>query len=204
MSFGYLGDTSTKIKQVKKNDGILTPSDVVDLQSKGHLGGSLELIESQTHSTNVTAVDFTSIKESAYSVHFLTFENVVFDTANVPALRFRESGTWEDSAGYYTMENWLSTAGESEVRETDHSFIFLGNDTLGETNGSVYIYGAGNSATYTFTTHNHIDWDASRFVRTYGGASLAQTSLVNGIRFCGSGGANLTAFTINLYGLKEV
>ena len=197
----YIG---TQPNNVLKNTGIYNPSEILQLTKEGSWGGSLELIESQTHSTNVTAVDFTSIKESAYSVHFLTFENVVFDTANVPALRFRESGTWEDSAGYYTMENWLSTAGESEVRETNHSFIFLGNDGLGETNGSVYIYGAGNSATYTFTTHNNIDWDASRFVRTYGGASLAQTSLVNGIRFCGSGGANLTSFTIKLYGLKEV
>ena len=197
----YIG---TQPNNVKKNTGIYNPNEILQLTKEGSWGGSLELIESQTHSTNVTAVDFTSIKESAYSVHFLTFENVVFDTANVPALRFRESGTWEDSAGYYTVENWLSTAGESEVRETNHSFIFLGNDGLGETNGSVYIYGAGNSATYTFTNHSNVDWDASRFVNTYGGASLAQTSLVNGIRFCGSGGANLTSFTINLYGVKQI
>mgnify|MGYP001375150732 FL=1 len=33
MSFGYLGDTSTKIKQVKKNDGILSIDDVLQLES---------------------------------------------------------------------------------------------------------------------------------------------------------------------------
>ena len=63
MSYGYLGDTSTKIKQVKKNDGILTPSDVLDLESKGHIGDSLQFIANQTHSSDVSTIDFTSIKD---------------------------------------------------------------------------------------------------------------------------------------------
>ena len=32
MPYGYLGDTSTKIKQVKKNDGIITASEACDLE----------------------------------------------------------------------------------------------------------------------------------------------------------------------------
>ena len=50
MSYGYLGDSSTKIKQVKKNDGIITASEAFDLETKGHLGGSWELIQTQSHS----------------------------------------------------------------------------------------------------------------------------------------------------------
>ena len=48
MSYGYLGDTSTKIKQQKKNEGIFTPSEALDLDVLGHLGGAIELIQSQT------------------------------------------------------------------------------------------------------------------------------------------------------------
>ena len=39
-----------------------------------HWGGTLELIEEQTVS-GVSAVNFTSIKENVYDVHFLTTTN---------------------------------------------------------------------------------------------------------------------------------
>ena len=48
MSFGYLGDTSTKIKQQVKNQGVISVSEAYELEKAGHLGGSLELIASNT------------------------------------------------------------------------------------------------------------------------------------------------------------
>ena len=69
MSFGYLGDTSTKIKQHRKNEGILTPQDVIDLEPKNHLGQSLELIESKNLTgTTPSSIAFESIKESEYKI----------------------------------------------------------------------------------------------------------------------------------------
>ena len=65
MSYGYVGDTSTSIKQQVKNAGVLSVSDVLDLEGKGQLGGSLELIEEQTVSS-VTTVDFLTIKENKF------------------------------------------------------------------------------------------------------------------------------------------
>ena len=70
MSYGYIGDTSTSINQQVKNAGVLSVSDVLDLKGKGHLGGSLELIEEQTFSA-VSSVAFTNIKEDAYDVHVI-------------------------------------------------------------------------------------------------------------------------------------
>ena len=35
MSYGYIGDTSSSIKQQKNNAGVLSVSDVLDLESKG-------------------------------------------------------------------------------------------------------------------------------------------------------------------------
>ena len=211
MSYGYLGDSSTKIKQVKKNDGIITASEAFDLESKGHLGGSWELIQTQSHSGNVSAVDFTSIKEGKYDVHCLLIANVVFNsgsTQDVPAIRLREAGTWEESTGYQTGEFWMASSNTfAEVRETDHDFIFIGNDCAGPWNATVHIYGAGDSAKYTLTNHYSTDQDADngRFVQTFGGAQLKQTSVVDGIRVLGGDSATaMSSFKISLYGLKQI
>ena len=72
MSFGYLGDTSTKIKQVKKNQGVLSISDVYELEKLGHIGGSLELLQTISISSSTATADFTNIKEDVYDVHLLT------------------------------------------------------------------------------------------------------------------------------------
>ena len=61
MSFGYIGDL-TKINQIKKNQGVIDLDESFDLQSSGHLGGSLELIETQTVTSDTAQVDFTNIK----------------------------------------------------------------------------------------------------------------------------------------------
>tara|TARA_R100000773_G_C4132132_1_gene62519 strand:- start:13 stop:234 length:222 start_codon:yes stop_codon:yes gene_type:complete len=71
MSFGYIGDISTKIKQQVKNEGILSVTELLELEKDGFLGGSLELIEQQNYSSTVTAIDFTSIKGNIYDVHLL-------------------------------------------------------------------------------------------------------------------------------------
>ena len=64
MSYGYIGDTSSSIKQQVKNAGVLSMSDVLDLESKGHLGGSLELIETQTFSRDSDWYSFEKISSN--------------------------------------------------------------------------------------------------------------------------------------------
>ena len=59
MPYGYLGNAPN---QIKNNSGVFTVSDINELEAKGHWGGSLELIQSQTISGDVAQVDFTSIK----------------------------------------------------------------------------------------------------------------------------------------------
>ena len=71
MSFGYLGDTSTKIKQQVKNQGVISISEAYELEKAGHLGGSLELIAEQTTSGSQN-YNFTSIKENKYEKVFVS------------------------------------------------------------------------------------------------------------------------------------
>ena len=65
----YLG---TQPNDVKKNTGLYTPSEILQLTKDGSWGGSLELIESQTISSATASINFTNIKGAKYDVHFLT------------------------------------------------------------------------------------------------------------------------------------
>jgi len=204
----YIG---TQPNNVKENIGLYTPNEILQLEKDGNWGGSWELIQTQSHSGNVSAVDFTSIKESVYDVHCLLIANVVFNsgsTQDVPAIRLREAGTWEESTGYQTGEYWMSSSNSfSEVRETDHDFIFIGNDCAGPWNATVHIYSAGDSAKYTLTNHYSTDQDADngRFVQTFGGAQLKQTSVVDGIRVLGGDSATaMSSYKMSLYGMKQI
>ena len=71
MAFSYVGNFPN---QQFRNSGIYSLDDLNNLESVGELGGSLELIESQTI-TNSTG-DFTNIHENEYKVHFATYHNM--------------------------------------------------------------------------------------------------------------------------------
>ena len=209
MSYGYLGDTSTKIKQVKKNDGILTTSDVLDLESKGNLGGSMELIESQIYSSGtISAVDFTSIKGAKYDVHFLTWSNVDFASEEVPALRFFENGVIETASVYqFATQGYGSGGTFTESKSTGETYLQLGNYTNDNTNGYVYIYNANNSSKYTFISSQSMDDDqdsSPQSIGYFGGGVLPQASKVDRIRFTGSASVNFSSYTLKLYGVKQI
>ena len=68
MPFGYTGQNQPK--QTVSNSGVFSITDVAELQSQGKLGGSLELIETQT-ATGVSVVDFTDLKN--YDTHYVSF-----------------------------------------------------------------------------------------------------------------------------------
>ena len=71
--------------------------------------GKLELIETQTYSSATANIDFTSIDESKYNVHFMTFNNVITSGGASPDLsvRFYESGvleTYDKNGKKYIMK----------------------------------------------------------------------------------------------------
>ena len=56
----YLG---TQPNDVKKNTGLYTPSEILQLTKDGSGGGSVELIQEKTYARWVTLVDVHSIQE---------------------------------------------------------------------------------------------------------------------------------------------
>jgi hypothetical protein len=202
----YLG---TQPNDVKKNTGLYTPSEILQLTKEGSWGGSLELIEEQTYSSAVSFVDFTSIQENKYDVHFMTFNNVDYASEQVPALRFYESGVLESAGVYqYAEQQCQSNGSFAESKDTASTFLGLGNYAVGASNGYCYLYNLGNSSKYSFISFHNVNTDAdaspSEAVADFGGGVLPQASTVDGIRFTGAGGANFSSFNIKLYGVKQI
>jgi hypothetical protein len=197
MAYGYLGQNTPN--QTVNNSGVYSITDSSNLQSQGKLGGSLELIQEQTVSS-VTDVDFTSIQQNKYDVHFATWQ---FEKAvGRMDIRFYESGVLETGNVYQYARQTGQTGGTfAESKSTGFGGIPI---DVGMTNkqsqGYIYFYNLGNSAKYSFATLQSFIED---YGFTFGGGVLPQTSAVDGIRFRNVDTANITG-TLKLYGVKQI
>ena len=201
----YLG---TQPNDVKKNIGLYTPSEILQLTKDGSWAGSLELIEEQTTS-GVSSLEFTSIKENVYDVHFLEIIDFqpITDVTDC-RIRFFESGV-EESASVYQFAYQFGTSGGtfSEVKNTSESYLRAtfntGNATNEKANSYNYFYNLGNSAKYSFQTMQTVLADNNTaFNMAFGGGVLPQTSTVNQIKLFNASG-NFTC-TAKLYGVKQI
>ena len=205
MPFGYIGQNQPK--QNVKNEGVLSSFDISLLEKNNHASGSYELIQSQT--VNDTYVNFTSIKESEYDVHYVTWHQVKdFSTSGANfGLRMFESGTLETASVYHGAQVEQKTSSQNYNPKGTYSFIFLsqGSLTSGEsTSGYAYIYYAGNSNEYTYVTDHSITEDpVGTAAFAYGGGVLPQTSTVDGFNFSSVNGSAQFTGVISLYGVKK-
>ena len=214
MSFGYIGDTSTSVKQQVKNKGILTTQESFDLERQGFLGGSLELIEEQTVS-GVSTVDFTSIQEQKYDVHFLTFNNVTptVTGSSYHNVRFSNDGgsTYENSTNYdYANQYGGTSAGDfnelksATATEIGDIFLVTGTDTEIAGNGYMYFYNLGNSSKYSFTTHQTMTQiNSSSSYMYFGGGVYHIAETINAIRWFSDSSRTFNG-NFKLYGVKQI
>jgi len=172
--------------------------------------GKLELIETQTVTTSVASVDFTSIDESTYNVHFVTVNNLLFsDASGNEALSFQlyESGTLETASVYQYAQQYGTSGGSFlEQKSTGTAYPLLsisaGSSGRDVTNCYAYFYNLGDSSKYSFST-NHTTHAKSDLRFAFSSSVLPQTSTVDGIRFRSINTANITQGTISLYGIAE-
>jgi hypothetical protein len=192
----------TQPNEVKKNTGLYTPSEILQLTKDGSWGGSLELIQEQTVSS-VTTVDFLTINENKYDVHLLTYDNITKSSDSNIAVRFYENGVLETASVYEAAYQEGQTGGTfQEIKSTSYSSLKLevaNQQHMGV--GYSYFYNLGNSSKYSFQTMQTICDDNPVFKMFFGGGVLPQASLVNGLRVLAS-----TSFsgTIKLYGVKQI
>ena len=201
----YLG---TQPNDVKKNTGLYTPSEILQLTKDGSWGGSLELIETKSIS-GVSSAIFTSIKENVYDVHFL--EIIDFQPATDGTdcrIRFYESGVEESASVYqFAFQFGMASGTFQEVNDTSESYLRAtfntGNATNEKAHSYNYFYNLGNSTKYSFQNMQTVLTNSNtEFNMAFGGGVLPQASTVNQIKlFNGSGNFSCTA---KLYGVKQI
>jgi hypothetical protein len=171
--------------------------------------GGLQLIESKSFS-GVAQVDFTSIKESQYDVHFVQMINMETTSTGHPQaskmqLRFSNDGgsSFESGSSAYAWGfKYIATNGNSgeSKDDADTSFEISPRANSGEpVSLGMYIYGAGNSSFYTsIGLQTTASIDQKEFF--YGGGTYNAKETINALRFYNA--YNMTG-TLNLYGVKQ-
>ena len=204
----YLG---TQPNNVKKNTGLYTPSEILQLEKDGHWGGSLELIETQTISSDTAQVDFTNIKGAKYDVHVLQASNIKNASDNQQfAIRMSVGGTFDTDNDYQRAIFTISAdGGTDESRDSNINNIFFtlnqGNATNEKGNGYAYFYNLHNSSKMSFVTLQTTTINVNgHYKMNFGGGVYDQTASVDGIRIFMSNGSNIESGVFKLFGIKEL
>ena len=197
----YLG---TQPNDVKKNTGLYTPSEILQLTKDGSWGGSLELIEEQTVSSATSSINFTNIKGSQYDVHFLTI--LGYETngggSELVLIRFsNDSGSSYESSNYQNAQQVCATSGSfSVISGTSDSAIQLSyTNNTEQSNNYVFLYNLNNSSKYSFATFHGLKQGADI---SFGSGVYAVSETINALQV--TTGVACDVATIKLYGVKQI
>ena len=206
--YGYVG-VDIPAQSFGSNKGVFNPAEINELVSdnKWTTFGQLELIETQTVS-GVASVDFTSIDESTYNVHFLTINNLTTVNDEVwMRAKFYESGVLETASVYqYAHQYGFATGTFGEGKGTSSGSIQFGANVGNATNESgasyLYFYNLGDNSKYSFATYQDVSVNQSHyFLMNFGSGVMTQASTVDGIQFSLTSG-NIDTGTFSLYGIR--
>ena len=203
--YGYIGKEVTQA--FRDNKGIFTPQDIIELdqENKWTNFGQLELIESQTVSSSVSSVEFTSMKENIYNVHFLTYTDVHNADGNDEIrLSFLKSGV---SSGPNQRANLRMRANGTfnERRSTSTGYMEIASNT-DTANGYVYFYNFGDSTKIsTASSHSSsITGSASGNAQqsVFGISVRTSADVINGIKIIADS-TNIIQGSFSLYGIRS-
>jgi len=203
----YLG---TQPNNVKKNIGLYTPSEILQLTKDGNWGGSLEFLTSQTVTSMTSAIDFTEVFTDRYDVYYLESKNVQSDTTGYTVgIQFYESGVLESAGVYqYAQQSGRANGTFGDGQSTTESWIHIGadtdNTTANSSNSYTYIYNPTNSSKYTFLTKQGTGQFGTTYAMRYGGGVLPQASAVNGFRLRSTYTTGQITGEFLLYGVKQI
>ena len=213
MPYGYVGDISTKIKQSKKNNGVLTLNEVAALETEANWGGSLELITSLSSDNSSQTLDFTDCLVGNYDVYLIQWKNFV-PANDENMLYFRLKNASGEITSGYQYANFYNTAatGSGENKSTSATYLRImggGGSSTGENaNGHIYIYGADTSER-TAVSYSSTFFDQNGTYTTIMGGGLYDTAEVStGVMFrsISSGGTlgNINTLDVSIYGVKKI
>jgi len=202
----YLG---TQPNDVKKNTGLYTPSEILQLTKDGSWGGSLELIEEQTVSGSPTTINFINLANNSYDVYLVHISNLISTSQTQISYRFSNDNgtTFEAGASDYKYAFFriISNGGNLEKRSTGDDKIETDSYTNTSTsnfNSYVYLYNLLDSSKYSFLTHHSSTNLTGNFRTTFGGGVYPTAETINGFQI--HSGQTLTSGTVKLYGVKQI
>ncbi len=169
--------------------------------------GSLILLQTQTASSSL--LDFEALEQSTYNVHFFTFTDINVTTQTEFGYRLSDDGGTTYETGYeFANQRGYASGTFAERKSTSQNTARLGGDITTDSNsvfnGYMYLYNAGDSAKYTFSTSHCTFMQGTTYTMEFGSQLYANASTINGIRF--GEGVSMGAFTsgtISCYGVRE-
>lgn len=190
-----------------------TPSSTTVLAGNGSWvtpsAGSYVFISSQTISTAVANVDFTSGFSTTYDNYVILLDGVVCSNNGTLGVRFYKDGVLASSSGYIQEQIKSSGTTVSATAGTGDSYfqVFSG-DTVdggsGQVQGTFTLYSANTTnAAMTFVAIANGPTANSSNKTGVGGGRNTTTGTFTGIRFFWTAGYNFTAGTFKLYGIKK-
>ena len=173
--------------------------------------GKLELLNTTTISSSTP--EFTTVLDvSTYNVHLFTFTDIHLPSQSEFAYQLsNDSGsTYEAGTNYQVGNQRVFENGTNDNRRAAQATARLvgdmSNNALSAANGHMYLYNAGGSDKYTFSTSQMaFRSNADKCGIEFGIQTYNTSETVNGIKF-GLGAGALSALdsgVISVYGLAE-
>ena len=205
----YIG---TQPNDVKKNTGLYTPSEILQLTKDGSWGGSLQLIDTISFSSGVSTVSATNLQEEKYDVHLVHFKNFEITPSGGGTcqthFQLAENGTFTTSGYQRAVQGGNGGGTTFQANSTSDSRIFNAYSTGNGHNINfslyMYIYNAGDSSKYTFITTQLTKWESNEYQYQFGGGVLPTASKVTGVRAIESVGGTYDSFEVKVYGVKQI
>ena len=210
MPYGYLGTTPN---QQKANSGVFSVEEALSLQKVGELGGTLQLITSNSSDNSAQTLEFNDCLVGNYDVYLIQWKNFV-PANDENMLYFRlKNASGEISSGY-ERANFYNTAagGSGESKSTSSSYLRIlvgGGSSTGENaSGHIYIYGASTSErTAVSLSTTYIDQNGT-YTSIMGGGVYDTAEVSTGVMFrsISSGGTlgNINTLDVSIYGVKKI
>ncbi len=179
------------------------------LSSIGDLG-KLELIQTQTITSNTGAVQFTSIDEDVYSTHFLTISRMVSDADNkaVELELSNDGGSSYETSTYYWNFDYMKANGTFTIPGAANSGDFtivqnIGNSGSECYNAFVYLYNLGSSSKFTAVNWQGVGITQDPdMISTFGAGTYATAETNDALQLKFSSD-NIASGVFSLYGLAE-
>ena len=202
----YLG---TQPNDVKKNTGLYTPSEILQLEKDGNWGGSLELIEEQTVSGTPSSLDFINLENNPYDVYLVQMSNFIASAQTQVIFRFsNDNGTTFEagaSAYQFASQRMITNGGFAESRSTGTTYIgtdVYTNTSTSNLNGYFYLYNLLDSSKYSFLTQQLSAILGANGRTSFGGGVYPTAETINAFQIL-AGSSTWTSGTAKLYGVKQ-